>query len=90
MVSELHMPSTIAPITVQAVVYACPIDASVSANGWDRIAVWNSALTAAQAMDIVKKTVASAKRGKYTLILVLLQKTSFHKYAVIKDFIRFI
>lgn len=68
------MPSITAQITAQVVVYACPTDAFVSANGWDRIAVSNFALTAAQAMDIVKKTDASAKRGKCTLKLILLLK----------------
>lgn len=61
--SELHMPSITAPITAQAVVYACPIDAFALANGLDRIAVWSSAPVAAQAMDNVKKTDASAKKG---------------------------
>lgn len=65
--SELHMPSITAPIIAQAVVYACPIDASALGNGWDRIAVWSSAPMAAQAMDIARKTDVSVKRGKYNL-----------------------
>lgn len=60
------MPSITAPITAQAVVYVCLIDVFVSVNGWDRIAVLSSAPAAAQAMDNVKKTDVSAKRGKYT------------------------
>lgn len=90
------MPSIIAPITAQAVVYACPTDAFVSANGWDRIAVSSSALAAAQAMGNAKKIDASAKRGKYTLKLafiayhkwnnLLLSKCLFCNYGVIEKF----
>lgn len=64
------MPSTTVLITAQAVEYACPIDAFAWGNGLDRIAVWSSAPVAVRVMDIVKKTDASAKRGKYILNLV--------------------
>lgn len=67
--SERPMPFTTAPTTALEGDCVCLTNASVSATGVARIAVWNFVLTHAQTMDTVKGTDVSVKKGKYFILL---------------------
>lgn len=69
MVSEQHMPYTIAPTTAQAMACVLPISVSVSVHEVDPTAAYNSVQIIAQIMDSARETSAYARKGKSLFLL---------------------